>query len=55
MLYVSLILLHLTVQTLEAVTKMVQDGNITAKDAIRHAEALNSIKARLCHCAFVDV
>ena len=26
---------------------MVQDGNITAKDAIRHAEALNSIKARV--------
>ena len=25
---------------------MVQDGNITAKDAIRHAEALNQIKVR---------
>eukprot|EP00051_Salpingoeca_urceolata_P007194 m.95448 g.95448 ORF g.95448 m.95448 type:complete len:1713 (-) comp15154_c1_seq2:26-5164(-) len=32
--------------TLDAVSKMVQEGNITAKDAIRHAEMLNSIKVR---------
>jgi hypothetical protein len=31
-------------QTLEVVTKMVQEGNISAQDAVRHAEALNSIK-----------
>ena len=55
MLYVSLILLLLNVQTLEAVTKMVQDGNITAKDAIRHAEALNSIKAWSCLHSSVDI
>jgi hypothetical protein len=35
---------------------MVQDGNITAKDAIRHAEALNSIKVCLsfASCLFVS-
>lgn len=31
-------------QTLDAVTKMVQSGTMSAKDAIKHAEALNSIK-----------
>ena len=31
-------------RTLEAVTKIAQDGNINAKDSIRHADALNQIK-----------
>lgn len=32
--------------TLRAVTKMVEDGNISAKDAIRHAERLNNVRVR---------
>eukprot|EP00911_Craspedida_sp_UC1_P003024 UC1_evm6s2203 len=32
--------------TLRAVTKMVEEGNISAKDAIRHAERLNSVRVR---------
>lgn len=30
--------------TLDAVSRMVQEGNISAADAVRHAEALNSVR-----------
>lgn len=33
-------------QTLEAVTRMVKECNISAEDAMRHAEALKSVKVR---------
>eukprot|EP00047_Mylnosiga_fluctuans_P024651 m.166145 g.166145 ORF g.166145 m.166145 type:complete len:1343 (+) comp9898_c0_seq4:65-4093(+) len=32
--------------TMDVVTKMVQDGNLSSADALRHAEALNSVKVR---------
>ena len=33
-------------QTLDAVTRMVKEGNISAQDAIRHANQLKNVKVR---------